>query len=194
MNFSSLHIIRAEHSALAAMLRSMRMMLRQGPGQERQRFFEVLRAMLFYVDEFPERLHHPKESELLFPKVSRSSDEGAKAVFALEQQHESSQKMVRELQHLLLAWELLGETRRDAFALACEHFIDFYLRHMQMEEEEVLPLARKHLSEPEWQALDAAFELNRDPLSSQGAIEPIYEALLSRIVNQAPAPIGLGER
>lgn len=194
MNFSSLHIIRAEHSALAAMLRSMRMMLRQGPGQERQRFFEVLRAMLFYVDEFPERLHHPKESELLFPKVSRSSDEGAKAVFALEQQHESSQKMVRELQHLLLAWELLGETRRDAFVLACEHFIDFYLRHMQMEEEEVLPLARKYLSEPEWQALDAAFELNRDPLSSQGAIEPIYEALFSRIVNQAPAPIGLGQR
>ncbi len=25
--------------------------------------------MLFYIDEFPERLHHPKESNMLFPKV-----------------------------------------------------------------------------------------------------------------------------
>ncbi len=194
MNFSSLHIIRAEHSALAAMLRSMRMMLRRGPDHDRPRFFEVLRAMLFYVDEFPERLHHPKESELLFPAISAASEEGAQAVYALEQQHEGSLKMVRELQHLLLAWELLGDTRRDAFTMACDHFIDFYLRHMQQEEEKVLPLARQHLSQADWQALDAAFESNKDPLSSQGGIEPIYEALFSRIVNQAPEPIGLGER
>lgn len=80
MNFSSLHIIQAEHSALAAMLRSMRMMLRRGSGLNRGRFFEVLRAMLFYVDEFPERLQQPKESELLFPAVSAASEEGAQAV------------------------------------------------------------------------------------------------------------------
>jgi hemerythrin-like domain-containing protein len=33
---------------------------------DRDQFFDVLRAMLFYVDEFPERLHHPKESALLY--------------------------------------------------------------------------------------------------------------------------------
>ena len=33
------------------------------------RDFALLRAMLFYVDEFPERLHHHKEDELLFPRV-----------------------------------------------------------------------------------------------------------------------------
>jgi hypothetical protein len=41
------------------------------PGDEPERFFDVLRAMLFYIDEFPERLHHPKESDLLFPKLAR---------------------------------------------------------------------------------------------------------------------------
>lgn len=194
MNSKSLHIIRSEHSALAAMLRSMRMMLRRGPDEDQARFFEVLRAMLFYVDEFPERLHHPKESELLFPRVRQVSKEGAQAVDELERQHESSLKMVRELQHLLLAWELLGETRRDAFTVSCERFIDFYLHHMQLEEEQVLPLALKHLAEADWQVLDAAFEANKDPLSSQGGIEPIYEALFRRIVNHAPQPIGLGER
>jgi hypothetical protein len=34
--------------------------------------FDVLRAMLFYIDEFPERLHHTKESELLFPSCANA--------------------------------------------------------------------------------------------------------------------------
>lgn len=57
----SLQIIRDEHSSLAAMLRSMTMMVERGPGDNPEQFFDVLHAMLFYIDEFPERLHHPKE-------------------------------------------------------------------------------------------------------------------------------------
>ena len=41
------------------MLRSMLMMVERGPGDNPEKFFDVLRAMLFYIDEFPERLHHP---------------------------------------------------------------------------------------------------------------------------------------
>ncbi|WP_307776803.1 hemerythrin domain-containing protein [Ottowia beijingensis] len=67
MKHRSLEIIRDEHSSLAAMLQSMRMLVDRGPGDDPKNFFDVLRAMLFYIDEFPERLHHPKETELLFP-------------------------------------------------------------------------------------------------------------------------------
>ena len=59
---SSLQTIRDEHASLAAMLQSMRMMVERGPSDDRRNFFDVVRAMLFYIDEFPERLHHPKES------------------------------------------------------------------------------------------------------------------------------------
>lgn len=71
MTHKSLQVIRDEHAALAAMLLSMSMMVQRGPGDDPEQFFDVLRAMLFYIDEFPEKLHHPKESELLFPKVAR---------------------------------------------------------------------------------------------------------------------------
>ena len=67
----ALQIIRDEHAAVAAVLRSLLQMVERGPGDEPMRFFDVLRAMLFYIDEFPERLHHPKESDLLFPKIAR---------------------------------------------------------------------------------------------------------------------------
>ena len=71
---ATIRIILDEHAALAAMLRSLVMMLKQGPDDAKpEAFFDVLRAMLFYIDEFPERQHHPKESGLLFPKVMRVS-------------------------------------------------------------------------------------------------------------------------
>ena len=50
---------------------------------------------------------------------------------------------VRDLQHLLLAWELLGEARRVAFAEATGRYVGFYLEHMQIEEQQVLPAAER---------------------------------------------------
>jgi hemerythrin-like domain-containing protein len=69
MQARALQVIQAEHQALSAMLRSLNMLLRRSRDERRPPPFDVMRAMLFYVDEFPERLHHPKESQLLFPKV-----------------------------------------------------------------------------------------------------------------------------
>ena len=69
MRHLALDVIHDEHQALAAMLRSMSLLVDQAHREGHAPDFAVLRAMLFYVDEFPERLHHPKESELLFPQV-----------------------------------------------------------------------------------------------------------------------------
>jgi hypothetical protein len=57
MKKRSLHIIRDEHASLAAMFHAMVQLLERGPLDDAQKFFEVMRAMLFYIDEFPERLH-----------------------------------------------------------------------------------------------------------------------------------------
>ena len=69
MAIRTLEIIRDEHQALAAMLRSLSMLLAHARRHGAMPDFDVLRAMLFYIDEFPERLHHTKESELLFPRL-----------------------------------------------------------------------------------------------------------------------------
>ena len=192
MRHRSLDIIRDEHSSLAAMLQSMRMLVDRGPGRDARQFFDVLRAMLFYIDEFPERLHHPKETELLFPRVARAAPEVGVAVARLDRDHEYTEKAVRDIQHLLLAWELLGETRRQAFVDGFTRYVDLYLAHMQLEEQEILPAAERHLSEADWQALDQAFEQNCDPLTGKYKPDPVYEQLFARIVRTAPAPIGLG--
>ena len=192
MLHQSIQIIRDEHATLAALLRSLEMMLARGAGKEPENYFDAMRAMLFYIDEFPERLHHPKESELLFPRVARLVPETLALIARLDQEHANGEAAVRELQHLLLAWQLLGESRRAAFAAAAKRYLAFYLEHMRLEETVILPAALRVLSAADWQELDAAFATNCDPLTGKYPRDPAYDQLFTRIVTRAPAPIGLG--
>lgn len=191
MTHSALQIIRDEHAAVAAMLRSLVLMMDRGPGDAPERFFDVVRAMLFYIDEFPERLHHPKESDLLFPRLARVAPELMPVIRRLESDHMNGEGKVRELQHLLLGWELIGETRRAPFSDAARAYVGFYLEHMRTEETQILPVAQKVLTDEDWAQLDAAFEQDRDPLAG-GLRDPSYDRLFTRIVQTAPAPIGVG--
>ena len=191
MSHPCLTIIRDEHGALSAMLRSLSMLLAEHRRHGSLPDFSVLRAMLFYVDEFPEKLHHTKETELLFPKIRARCPEVAAVLDKLDRDHARGEKAIRDLEHDLLAFEVLGEARRTAFENAVDRYIDFYLAHMAIEEEHILPLALKHLTEEDWKELDEAFLANRDPLTGHDPSDD-YRPLFSKIVMQAPAPIGLG--
>lgn len=185
-DLSAFQIIRDEHAALAAVLRSMARLIDRGPEDEPERFFDVLRAMLFYIDEFPERRHHPKESDLLFPKIARSLPELMPVIRRLEGDHLQGESRARELQHLLLAWELLGEGRREAFVNAAQDYVRFYLDHMRTEEVQLLPAAERDLPPEDRAELDAAFRQQRDPLAG-GEHLPGYERLFARILMKSPA-------
>ncbi len=192
MTPSSLRTIHDEHASLSAVLTSLRLLEQRGPRKDPQGFFEVMRAMLFYIDEFPERQHHPKETQWLFPRVAAHSPEAAVAIEQLDRDHAHGEAAVRELQHRLAAWELLGEARRPAFAEALLRYVDFYREHMRLEEEVVLPAARAHLNAQEWDAIDRAFATNDILLEPGVQRDPAFEALFARIVRSAPSPIGLG--
>lgn len=192
MRHSTIDVIRDEHQALAAMLRSLTMLLAQARREQRLPDFELLRAMLFYIDEFPERLHHPKESELLFPRVAARCAELAPLIQRLERDHADGEHAVRQLQHALLAFEMMGEPRRAAFEQAAERYVRNYLEHMAAEEQEILPAARRAFTPEEWQPLDEAFSANADPLTGRHEPAPDYRPLFKRILMRAPAPVGLG--
>ena len=173
------------------MLRSLSMLIDQSRREHKLPPFDVVRAMLFYVDEFPERLHHTKETDLLFPKVRERCPELAEVLDRLDADHGRGEAAIRELEHLLLAFEVMGESRRQAFEDAVQRYIDGYLRHMAVEETEILPAARAHLTEADWVDLDVAFAANKDPLTGHEASAE-YQPLFRKIVMTAPAPIGLG--
>jgi hemerythrin-like domain-containing protein len=192
MQHISIRIIKEEHDSLTAMLQSMLMMIRRGPLNEPELFFDVLRSMLFYIDEVPEKQHHPKESQYFFPLVAKRSPACADAIQGLEKEHHQGEATIRGLQHLLLAWEIMGDIRREAFVSAAQSYFDFYKAHMAVEEKQIIPEALKVLTEEDWSCVDAAFARNADPLSTSQPRDPIYDRLFSKITFRAPAPIGLG--
>jgi hemerythrin-like domain-containing protein len=191
MPHATLTQIRQEHSALAAMLRSILLHLGLHRKNASLPDFAALRAMVFYIDEFPEKHHHRIELELLFPKLRARTPLCRSLLDHLDGDHAAGERNIRELEHALLAFEMLGEPRRAAFEQAMTRYVDFYLAHMALEEREVLPLAETVLTKEDWAELDEAFFARQDPLAG-GRIEPDYAALFTRIVGLVPAPIGLG--
>ena len=109
----------------------------------------------------------------------------------LDHDHAAGERAIRDIEHALLAFEVMGESRRQAFETAIERYIADYLAHMGREEADVLPAAQRLFSEADWAELDAAFAANKDPLTGHEP-EDGYRPLFSKIVNAAPAPIGLG--
>jgi len=193
---ATIRIIRDEHSALSAVLRSIGLLLNESRRHGVDPDWKVLRAMLFYIDEFPEKVHHTKESALLFPLLRERSSRLAAVLDRLDRDHASSHRAVLDLEHDVLALEMMSEApnakaRLADFEARMHGYIASYLDHIRVEEVEVLPVADEVLADADWLELDAAFMQNRDPLTyRQGA--DAFRPLFKRILMTLPAPLGLG--
>lgn len=188
----TLRILRGEHLALLSLLQTMLLLLAEARGRGVAPDFRALQAILFYIDEFPEKRHHRRESALFFPKLRARTPLSRALLDHLDEDHARGEHRVRELAQALTAFELLGESRRDTFEQAAARYVDFYRTHMALEEREIFPLAERVLTPADWDELDAATAREPDPLAG-GAPDEEYRALFARILDLVPAPFGMGE-
>jgi hemerythrin-like domain-containing protein len=179
-----------EHRMIGAVLHGMRYLIDAHRTRGMAVDAKVFRAMLYYLDVFPEREHHPKEEQHLFAILRRRSSEAEAALDRLAQDHEAGEHAIRSLEQALMRYEEGGEREFAAFAREADEFIDQYWDHMRREENEVMPLAERVLEPGDWRDIEIQFALNRDPLSGVDAED--YHKLFARIVNIAPPPIGVG--
>ena len=188
---TALNVIRDEHRSLAAVLHGLRYLVQEVREGRSKPDFVVLRAMVHYIDTFPEKLHHPKEDRYLFARLRQRTTLANSALDQLEAEHIHGAKLIRDLEQALLRWEMGGQRELAAFAEEVERYADFHWRHMRQEEEVVLPLAERTLMDDDWREIDAAFAGNADPLIARD-VEKDFQRLFKRIVNIAPPPIGVG--
>jgi hemerythrin-like domain-containing protein len=188
---SALNVIRDEHRSLSAVLHGLQYLVKEVREGRRKPDFKVLRAMVHYIDAFPEKLHHPKEDRYLFARLRLRGTEGNVVLDQLEAQHIHGAKLIRDLEQHLLRWEMGGPRDFEAFSDEVKRYADFHWHHMRQEEEFVLPLAERVLTEEDWHEIDAAFAGNTDPLIGKDVAKD-FERLFKRIVNIAPPPIGVG--
>jgi hemerythrin-like domain-containing protein len=187
----AISILKSEHRSISAVLHGLKQLAKEAQDSRVRPDFKVFRAMLRYIDEYPERLHHPKEDEHLFARVLMRAPEAKKLVEGLHAEHAQGAALVRELERTLVFFEDAWPGGAREFQAAVEAYAEFHWKHMRKEEDELLPLAERCLEPEDWKAIDAAFAANSDPIA--GMRERDFDQLFSRIANLAPAPVGLGE-
>lgn len=187
----AISILKSEHRSISAVLHGLKELARMAQDATVRPRFQVLRSMLRYIDEYPERLHHPKEDEHLFARVAARAPQARKLIDELKKEHEQGAGLIRELERKLLFFEEGWPAGGREFQQAVDAFADFHWQHMHKEELELLPIAERVLTAADWRAIERAFSTNLDPIAELQ--ERDYERLFSRIANLAPAPVGLGE-
>jgi hemerythrin-like domain-containing protein len=187
----ALNIIRDEHRSIAAILHGMQHLVRQIRERKAKIDPKVFRAMLYYLDTFSERMHHPKEDRYLFDPLRRRGAGSDSLIAELEKDHAEGGNALRRVEQCLIRYEEGGEKEFPEFAGEVERFVEGYWEHMRKEEEHVFPLAQKLFTDDDWDAIDRAFKANVDPLADDRN-ETDFRKLFSRIVSLAPPPIGVG--
>ena len=146
----------------------------------------LMRAIVHYVQQFPVRLHHPKEEEHLFARLRERTTSCHAELDELERQHLRDAQLVASLARRVdqLA---AGDAAAQAAATRVledevKQYAQFLWDHLGREEGVILPAAQKHLKAEDWSRIDAAFAENRDPRFG-GETDREYRQLFSRIVN-----------
>lgn len=187
--YRALDIIHEEHRAVGAMLSGLRSLVANIEAKHLKPDFELMDSMICYIEEVPEKVHHPKEDQYLFARLREKSEEALPIIEALEDEHRQGGDRIRILRDALDVYRQNGERGFTAFKDAIKTYLDQEWHHMNMEESMIFPLAKAHLTAEDWAQIDEAFMSNANPWEG---MEAQYVALFTRIVNATPAPIGLG--
>lgn len=182
-------LIRNEHRTLRTVIEMLRELLGKVARGHAEPDFGLFSAALYYIDEFPERVHHPKEDEYLFKALRARTSEFNAILDELQAEHIQSTRTMRQLFRALVRYQAGATGGLQEFRTTIEAYAVMQGEHMR-KEEELLRRAIASLTAEEWTAVTAAFEANEDPLlgdDRRGEFRTLYR----RIVNKLPQKLKL---
>jgi hemerythrin-like domain-containing protein len=140
--------------------------------------------MLYYVEHFPERLHHPKEETQIFVRLEQKTSQFTALLQELRAQHRAGGEELKSLKSLLATFERGEPDAGSRFFDEAQKFVAGQWHHMGIEERLILPAAATLFAEGDWQAVAEAFEGHSDPQFQREA-GASFEQLFARIAQVA---------
>ena len=183
----SVAIIKQEHRALEMVLEVLQRLVGDIAEQRSERDFALLAAALYYIDDFPERFHHPKEDNYLFKALRRRTRQFNAVLDELQAEHIRSAQMTAYLQCAFVHFQGGAPDGLKLFRAAVDAYAGMLRDHMR-KEEKLLAQPEVYLTEEDWREIAAAFETNDDPLFGDNRRDE-FRKLYFRIVNMLPSKI-----
>ena len=182
---SAIAIIKEEHRSMGYLVHTLQRVLRDVTAHKSEADFELIATMLYYIDTFPDRCHHPKEDEHLFKRLRSRTTQANTVLDELQSQHVSGAKMMICLQQTFVHWQGGAPHGLRPFSQTVDAYAESLWGHMEQEESCILVMAREYLTEDDWRAIDDAFRANDDPLFGPH-VRDEFVRLKQRIVNRLP--------
>jgi branched-chain amino acid transport system ATP-binding protein len=176
----AIQIIRTEHRTLDRVLSVLAETLDHLSAEGPKPNLDLLFSIVYYVRVFPDKVHHPKEEQVLFPALRRHRPELGPVIEELERQHAAGSKDLDRLDRALKAFDRDYPKGLDALREAGRDFVHAQRQHMGLEEREIIPAAKECLTEEDWTPIHRAFGTNADPLFGEN-VEAGFRALFAKI-------------
>lgn len=154
--------LRREHQSLEGLLRILQRQLtaaRDGQAPD----YHLMREILHYLTEQPDRFHHPYE-DLIYDRLLARGACPLTLAEAFHEEHRLLAGLGLECRHQVE--DLLGGgiLSRAGFAAAGLRYVEALRAHMRREEEEIFAVAAAGLSPGDWLHIDTLFHWEVDPL------------------------------
>jgi branched-chain amino acid transport system ATP-binding protein len=177
--------IKQEHYALGMVLAAVARLLDDIAAGRGEPDFALFAAALYYIDDFPERCHHPKEDEYLFKSLRARTARHNAVLDDLQAEHVRDAQMVGYLHQALTHYQGGAPQGLERFRAAVEAYAAMLSEHMH-KEDALLEQAPADLTEEDWTRMAAAFDANDDPLFGQNR-RAEFNKLYLRILNLLPS-------
>lgn len=144
--------------------------------------YELMCELLEYMEQYADQLHHPTE-DLIFERM-RTYDAGQlQIVDVLTKQHQVLGEINRQFR-ASMEGIIHGEVlRRDVVEAHGRDLVQTLRKHLDMEEEEAFPLARKLLTDDDWIELQEQAPKESDPVFGDrdpDRFQALYQHLLAQ--------------
>lgn len=181
---SALATIQHEHLSLELVLHTLREFLQRIESGVAAPEFDMFSAVLYYIDEFQERCHHPKEEAFIFQALSAVTPRFSATIEGLQAGHRYGAQAMAVLYRALVQFQGGAPNGLAAFRAAVDGYAHAMFEHMRIETA-LFEQAAHLLDENTWRNIATAFEGNDDPLFGKQPREE-FARLFQRIQRLAP--------
>jgi len=140
----------------------------------------MIRTILDYIVNFPQKCHHPIENFLLRSLTRRNPQAGAISAEILNE-HEMLANIVTRFVHDVECIEPGAPILKDELVATLNAYEDLLVQHMQKEEEFFFPAAEEYLIQADWDVIETRMRDKGDPVFGREA-DREYRALHKVII------------